>query len=179
MKPEIFENNAEGIKQVYRNNEWSVSIKNWKPDNDIAAGLNRRRGAEQALLDAGFDASRMPYEVSSFEAKGGKEAMYRLMDRYPELDGVICATDTMAMGALSALKEAGKNIPDDVSIAAVGDSWIDSVSTPALTTAHLFFQQCGEEAARLLLELLDGTEPENSAPRQIRLQYLIVERGSV
>ena len=31
MKPEIFENNAEGIKQVYRNNEWSVSIKNWKP----------------------------------------------------------------------------------------------------------------------------------------------------
>ena len=35
MKPEIFENNAEGIKQVYRNNEWSVSIKNWKPDNDI------------------------------------------------------------------------------------------------------------------------------------------------
>ena len=36
MKPEIFENNAEGIKQVYRNNEWSVSIKNWKPDNDIA-----------------------------------------------------------------------------------------------------------------------------------------------
>ena len=149
------------------------------PDNDIAAGLNRRRGAEQALLDAGFDASRMPYEVSSFEAKGGKEAMLRLMDRYPELDGVICATDTMAMGAMSALKEAGKIIPDDVSITAVGDSWIDSVSTPALTTAHLFFQQCGEEAARLLLELLDGTEPENSAPRQIRLQYLIVERGSV
>ena len=36
MKPEIFENNAEGIKQVYRNDEWSVNIKNWKPDNDIA-----------------------------------------------------------------------------------------------------------------------------------------------
>ena len=30
MKPEIFENNAEGIKQVYRNNEWSVSIKRYR-----------------------------------------------------------------------------------------------------------------------------------------------------
>lgn len=35
MKPEIYENTEEGIKVVYTNDEWSVSIKNWKPDNDI------------------------------------------------------------------------------------------------------------------------------------------------
>ena len=149
-------------------------------EKDIAAGLNRRRGAEQALLDAGLDPSGMVYEVSTFEAKGGKEAMERLLQRCPDLDGVICATDTMAMGAMKALREAGRDIPGDVSMVAVGDSWVDTVSTPALTTAHLFFRQCGEEAAELLLDLIDRDPDSASAQvRQIRLQYDIMERGSV
>ena len=149
------------------------------PETDIAAGLNRRRGAEQALLDAGLNASAMPYVVSSFEAKGGKESMEYLLKSYPDLDGVICATDTMAMGAISALREAGKDIPGDVSIVGVGDNWVDTVSVPGLTTAHLFFRQCGEEAAGLLLDILRTESDEPVRARQIRLQYLIVERGSV
>lgn len=35
MKVETFEYNGEGILCVYKNNDWLVSIKNWKPDNDI------------------------------------------------------------------------------------------------------------------------------------------------
>jgi DNA-binding LacI/PurR family transcriptional regulator len=97
----------------------------------------------------------MPYEVSTFDAKGGRDAMNRLLAVCPEIDGVVCATDTMAMGALSALRDAGKDVPGEISIVGVGDDWIDTVSTPALTTAHLFFRQCGEEAARMLLENTD------------------------
>lgn len=148
------------------------------PENDIATGLNRRRGAEQALLDAGLDASAMPYQVSTFEAKGGKDSMEKLLRKYPDLDGVICATDTMAMGAICALREAGRNIPEDVSIVGIGDNWVDTVSVPGLTTAHLFFRQCGEEAAGLLLDFIDP-KTESARTRQIRLQYLIIERGSV
>ena len=148
------------------------------PEQDIAAGLNRRRGAEQALLDAGMDPTAMPYAVSPFEAQGAKRVMQGLLDRHPDLDGVVCATDTMAMGAMFALKEAGKRIPADVSIVGVGNNWMDNISEPPLTTAHLFFGQCGEEAARLLLEILEeeSTQTQN---RQIRLPYMIVERGSV
>ncbi len=36
MKPDVYENNEEGILCVYKNEKWLVSIKNWKPDNDIA-----------------------------------------------------------------------------------------------------------------------------------------------
>lgn len=36
MKPDIYENAAEGIKCVYKNPKWLVCIKNWKPDNDIS-----------------------------------------------------------------------------------------------------------------------------------------------
>ena len=165
------------IAEVIRSSRVPVMI--GAPETDIAAGLNRRRGAEQALLDAGLNASAMPYVVSTFEAKGGKESMEYLLKSYPDLDGVICATDTMAMGAISALREAGKDIPGDVSIVGVGDNWVDTVSVPGLTTAHLFFRQCGEEAAGLLLDILSRESDEPVRARQIRLQYLIVERGSV
>lgn len=149
------------------------------PDEDIAVGLNRRRGAEQALLDAGFDPAAMLCEISTFDAKGGREAMKRLLMRCPELDGVVCATDTMAMGALSALKAAGRKIPEDVSIVGVGDSWVNEVSTPTLTTAHLFFRQCGEEAARLMMDIIDNGGLEGTNAQTIRLRYLIMERKSV
>lgn len=56
MKPEIYENNEEGIKVVYKNDQWSVSIKNWKPDNDIA-GVGKlevhHTTDEQFVLTAG------------------------------------------------------------------------------------------------------------------------------
>ena len=104
--------------------------------------------------------------------------MQNLLARHPDLDAVVCATDTMAMGALCALREAGRNVPGDVSIVGVGDSWVDNVSTPGLTTAHFFFRQCGEEAAKLLLELIDEGKDAGRV-RQTRLQYMIVERGSV
>lgn len=148
------------------------------PEQDIAAGLNRRRGAEQALLDAGMDASAMPYAVSAFEAQGAKEVMLELLEDHPDLDGVVCATDSMAMGALAALRERGRRVPEDVSIVGVGDSWMDQVCMPALTSAHLFFDQCGEEAARLLLEILEEEGPSGTN-RQVRLPYMIVERDSV
>ena len=35
MRPNVYENKEEGIKCVYTNEKWLVSIKNWKPDNDI------------------------------------------------------------------------------------------------------------------------------------------------
>ena len=34
MRPDVYENNGEGILCVYKNEKWLVSIKNWKPDND-------------------------------------------------------------------------------------------------------------------------------------------------
>lgn len=56
MKPDIYENNGEGILCVYKNPKWLVSIKNWKPDNDIAgiAHLEIHHSTdEQFILAAG------------------------------------------------------------------------------------------------------------------------------
>ena len=55
-KPDVYENNAEGILCVYKNDKWLVSIKNWKPDNDISgiAHLEVHHSTdEQFILAAG------------------------------------------------------------------------------------------------------------------------------
>ena len=56
MKPDQYENNAEGILCIYKNPKWLVCIKNWKPDNDIAgiAHLEIHHSTdEQFILAAG------------------------------------------------------------------------------------------------------------------------------
>ncbi|MBP5271610.1 MAG: LacI family DNA-binding transcriptional regulator, partial [Clostridia bacterium] len=147
------------------------------PKTDPAVGVNRIEGVKAALWEAGRTPAP-PTVVSAFNMEGGREAMRRLLADHPDLDGVFCATDSMAQGALMALREAGKRVPEDVSVVAFGNDWANQVSSPQLTTAELYQTQCGRDAANILLELLEkGSDADVS--RQIKLGYRIVERGSV
>ena len=153
-------------------------------EDDKAAGLARREGWQDALREAGLDADRMPRRIADFDARSGYAAMTDLIGEYPDLDGVICATDIIAHGAMNALKETGRRIPEDVSVAGVGDNWADQITKPKLTTVHLHHRRCGSEAARMLLELIaqkeNGTGEEIS-PENLKLElgYGIIERDSI
>ena len=153
-------------------------------EEDKAAGLARREGCQEALRSAGFDADNMPRRIADFEAQSGYRAMLELLAENPDLDGVICATDIIAHGAMKALKEKGRRIPEDVMIAGVGDNWADLISTPTLTTAMLHQKRCGLEAAKLLLRLIEEEEnksgsKEDAPHKSIRLGYRIIERDSL
>lgn len=147
-------------------------------EKDAAAGLARRQGVQEAMREAGLDAENMLRTVSGFDSDSGYEKMNELLEIKPDLDGVVCATDSIALGAIRALRERGRRIPEDVSIAGVGDSWADTICQPTLTTAHLFYRQCGHDAARMLLHRINDDE-EATPVRQMMLEYSIIERGSV
>ncbi len=146
-------------------------------EDDVAAGFQRREGAQEALVEAGMG-SDLPRVYTSFDASGGYHAMEELLASHPDLDGVVCATDSIALGAMSALKDRGIDIPGQVSIVGVGNSWADTVSQPALTTAQLQYRKCGTYAASMLLELVKNNNEEKPV-RQVMLDYTIIERGSV
>ena len=94
------------------------------------------------------------------------------------LDGVVCVTDTVALGAMRALRAAGRAIGTQVSLAGIGDSWVGGVVEPGLTTVRFYQKQVGVEAARMLLQMLE--HPENGGPvRQTTLGYSVVDRGSI
>ena len=136
------------------------------PESDLAAGLARRKGAQEALRRAGFDADQLPVRIANFNAQDGYAAMLELLERYPDLDSVVCATDVIAHGA------------------GIGNNWADLVSRPELTTVQLYQKRCGSEAARLLLKLIEREEQDagpnsEEEPGNVMLSYRIIERGSV
>ncbi len=146
-------------------------------ERDLAAGLARRLGVQLALREAGMESESMPRRIGEFNAESGRKCMAELLEEAPDLDGVICATDAIALGAMRVLKEKGRKVPEDVSVAGFGNSWAGRVSNPALTTIRLDFRGCGEKAARLLLDLIGG----QTAGRDSRemLPFELLERESV
>ena len=110
--------------------------------------------------------------------KGGYNEALRLLKEYPDIDGLICATDRIAHGAILALRESGKKVPKDVSVTGVGNNWADIVAQPQLTTVKLYFEECGRVAVRILMETIKS-EDNDFPVRNVKLGYQIVERGSI
>ena len=96
----------------------------------------------------------------------------------PEIDAVICATDRIALGAMNFLREAGRSIPGDVSVAGFGDNFVSGFTSPPITTVRFRYRDSGLIAGRKILEEI-AAAPEKSAPEDIRLGFELLRRGSV
>ena len=145
---------------------------------DVAVGVNRRRGVEAAMREYGLEPASLLVETGSFRVENGLTAMKRLLQRDGEIDGVICATDRIAVGALDVLRRSGRRVPEDVSVIGMDDSWAGSYITPPLTTARFYYRTCGEQAARLLVELIRNRK-QPAPVQQTMLGYTVLERESV
>jgi DNA-binding LacI/PurR family transcriptional regulator len=115
---------------------------------DMIAGVDRLNGFRLALSELGQPPPAVVH--GSFTRASGQEAMRNLLIREPDLDAVFGASDMMAIGAMSVLKEAGRRIPDDVAVIGFDDVELGRHTDPALTTVH----QPIAEQARLLVEML-------------------------
>ena len=81
----------------------------------------------------------------------GHAAMARLLARTP-FDAAFVASDVVALGAIGALREAGRRVPDDVSIVGFDDIPLAAYFDPPLTTVRLPAFELGQAAGRALLE---------------------------
>lgn len=122
---------------------------------DKAAGAARRAGWQEAMRTAGQEPDPAWMEQSDFSIDGGYAAAERLLARVPEIEGLFCATDSIAIGAKKWLEEHGRRIPADIALAGVGHSRLSELVCPKLATAHYYYQASGEEAARDLLEIIE------------------------
>lgn len=150
---------------------------------DMSAGLDRLQGF-RAALGAQFDLERS--EVGDFSAAGGEAAMTRLLERVPDLDGVFAASDLMAIGALAALRRAGRRVPEDVAIVGFDDNEFAATAEPPLTTMRQDPWLLGRLMARLYvahhrpdleLEPVDGL-PEVAGVEHVILPAELVVRES-
>lgn len=122
---------------------------------DMVAGLDRLTAYREVL--SGSD-RRSIVAVGDFTREAGAVAMRQLLADDPDLDAVFAASDLMAHGALRALREAGRRVPDDVAVVGFDDIEMARYTDPPLTTVRQPIEEIGHTIARQLLGLLAGEQ---------------------
>ena len=115
----------------------------------------RARGYAEAMSAAGEDSDpTLTRRCDSPDIDGGYRAALSLLSEQPEVDGLICYNDLVAIGALRACVELGRSVPGDVAVAGADDILLASLVTPALTTLRVDRQAIGVTALQMLLNQL-------------------------
>ena len=142
---------------------------------DVAVGAERSRAWADALTAAGMADQAGNTVVAEFSIASGREKARELWEKFGPLDAVVCATDSMAVGALQYLRSQGVRVPGQTLLTGQGASNISEATTPTITTIRYFYEESGTSAARLLLEQL---ETPDLPAKEIKLGYTLVEQDS-
>ena len=126
---------------------------------DMDVGVARYDGFRDALNTAGLPANRVAH--GDFSPESAARAMTELLEKYPNLDAVFAAADSMASVALNVLRESGRRVPDDVAVIGFNDRPLAQHTSPPLTTVYQPIRSLGYEMARMLVALTKG-EPVSS-----------------
>ncbi|HKG91792.1 MAG TPA: LacI family DNA-binding transcriptional regulator [Gemmatimonadaceae bacterium] len=139
----------------------------------------RLRGYRDALAGAGLEAPPRWEIAGDFTEGAGHEAARRVVRMRPRPTALFAANDTMAIGALSALRESGARVPEDVAVVGFDDIPLARYMSPPLTSVHVDIARLGGRAVERLLEIVaDGTGENRSARRRETLPTTLVVRDS-
>jgi DNA-binding LacI/PurR family transcriptional regulator len=126
--------------------------------HDMGAGQDRLAGYRAALCAAGLAEAPALVVEGDFSEVSGLQAMRRLLAEQPDVDAVFAANDLMAIGALRALRDAGRRVPEDVAVVGFDDSPLSRVTDPPLSTVRQPVEDMGREMAEMLLRLISGAD---------------------
>lgn len=105
-----------------------------------------------AYQSAGYAPARLA--ASGFTPASGAEALRRAIKANQPCDGLFAVTDTLALGALQALKAAGRRTPQDVAVVGVGDHEHADFFDPPLTCVGPVYDHVVAEIVSLLFNLM-------------------------
>ncbi|MBU8861666.1 MULTISPECIES: LacI family DNA-binding transcriptional regulator [unclassified Micromonospora] len=143
------------------------------PD-DWPEASERHQGWCDALREAGRP---LPSVISGdWSARAGYEQGGRLAVD-PSVTAVFCASDQLALGVLRALHEAGRRVPEDVSVVGFDGTPDGAHYLPPLTTVCQDFAELGRLSLGLLLSLLDDVGPPVSR-RQLLVPELVIRHST-
>ena len=144
-------------------------------EKDMAVGYERHRAYKDAIACGKSVCHEDMHVYSDFDKDSGYEAMKELIEKYPDIDCVVAATDTIAVGAMQYLKEIGKRIPEDIKLAGQGDSVVGNVTSPAITSIRYYYKDSGKTACTMVISAINGNEAHVN---EIKMGYKIIERDS-
>jgi len=134
----------------------------------------RLAGYRQAVGDLGLVGDSSLELEGDFTQESGRSAMDRFLALDPPPTALFASNDSMALGALRGLHEAGIRVPDDVAVVGFDDIPTAAYATPSLTTIHAPTLELGKQATEALLRISRG----ETAPAHRSLTTHLVRRES-
>lgn len=128
-------------------------------DSDIAR--RREQGYAAALRDAGLRKRDTWIRRLGYAPDVAAGAARSIMEEPKAPTALVVANVNGAIGALTALRQAGRDVPGEVSVVAIHDQWMAANTWPPLTTVKMPYYEVGYRAVRLLIDRLGGAPPED------------------
>jgi DNA-binding LacI/PurR family transcriptional regulator len=146
---------------------------------DIPSGQSARlrlQGAMLALAEAGLPAHPdLLHPANTYTREAGYRAMLDVLNTGRPVDAVFCFNDTMAIGALRALRERGVRVPEDVAVVGFDDIEEGRFSAPPLTTIRPDKDAIARIAVERLVARIGGQDGDG---HEIEVGYELVTRES-
>ena len=124
----------------------------------LASATTRERGWRKAITRRGLDFSEKYIisagEASELVAQGGYLAARELLALKPRPDGIFCFNDSVAIGALKAIREAGLSVPSDVAVVGSGNLRHSDFLAVPLSTIDQHSLEIGERAGDVVLRMI-------------------------
>ena len=139
---------------------------------DMPAAIDRLSGFRTALAAANRPTDVLAY--GEWTRASAERATADLLAREPGIDGLFAANDIMAIGAIRALRAAGRRVPDDVAVIGFDDIDIAADTDPPLTT----IRQPAAEMTRTMINLLLGRINNDDVPGVVTLPTELIVRSS-
>jgi LacI family transcriptional regulator len=117
----------------------------------------RLRGYERAILESKLELDKDKVFLQNYTIETGYKGTISLLER-TNMDGIVCGNDLIAIGAIKALKERGMSVPKDVKVTGFDDISISKYMDPPLTTVRQPIYQMGEEAVKMLIDIIENKE---------------------
>jgi LacI family transcriptional regulator, galactose operon repressor len=120
----------------------------------------REKGYRQSLKKHDLPVDPALIIRGSFDPNLAYASIKEFLATRPDFDGIFTGDDDNAAGILQALREAGRQVPEEIAVAGFDDSIFARLLTPPLTTVRAPIMQVGEAAARQLIRLIHGEQVE-------------------
>ncbi len=147
-------------------------------NDEWTRGAARRSGFKAAMENAGLSAHRMiRFGTPPMTIKDGHFVGKNLKQYYDDIDCVFCVSDAPAFGLITALKEQGISVPEDIGIAGFGDFEVSRYSVPDITTVKFSAREFGRVTAESIISLIEPNQGKNP-PKRHKIAVENCMRGS-
>lgn len=177
--PTLVADNASGIRaamqHLVEHGHRRVAFIAGTPEDLGGDSGDRLRAYQAAVRDFQLAAEDSLITFGRHVYDGGYQAMQHLMASGVTFSAVLASNDESALGALQALKEAGRRIPQDVALIGFDDRPESAIQTPALSSVQIPLFKLGYQSVELMLQHI-GREP--NAPQIIHVPTRLITRES-